>query len=337
MKGFFIEVSNNLLDPKHCKQMGDAVWLFMWLIDKITTVNKENGRVLGGKPIKYNDIEKDLGISRSTYNRWMKILKTGGYVKTVRTPYGSCIVVLKAKKRFGKETGDVSEMTHVIRCIKDKTSLEINPAPDLTHQSSDNDTSMFDYDTSNIRSKTASVDKAGDIKHTGPSGAACVDKRIPGGFTDQLESTLIFKKIEEVPYEMVNETLALFLPVFPMQFIKTGQPFGNVSTREAVGRVLMRYSIPEIKSIIDGFLRKRDDKYCPQPKNIYTFCTFSIDNIKAYILKPIGGLWAQRPISTPEQRAASDALIKQKTDAIREKQRINKEEWEKEHPQNNGQ
>ena len=53
MKGYFIEITNNLLDPKHQKAMKESVWLFMWLIDKMTSITEEGiGRVLGGKPIK---------------------------------------------------------------------------------------------------------------------------------------------------------------------------------------------------------------------------------------------------------------------------------------------
>ena len=153
MKGFFIEVSNNLLDPQHCKQLGEAVWIFMWLIDKITVITaQEKGKVLGNKPIRYEDIKTDLGISRSTYGRWMDVLEDNGYITTLRTPYGKCIVVLKAKKRFNKSVPiDDSKMTHLITsvknetsgCVKNDASVSINDTshtqkrhishPDMTH------------------------------------------------------------------------------------------------------------------------------------------------------------------------------------------------------------
>jgi hypothetical protein len=103
MKGFFIEITNNLLDPKHQKAMKDSVWLFMWLLDKITSIDEGGiGKILGGKPIKPEEIIKDLGISERTYWNWMKILLSAGYINTKRTSFGCVITVNKARKRFGR-------------------------------------------------------------------------------------------------------------------------------------------------------------------------------------------------------------------------------------------
>ena len=148
MKGFYIEVSNDLLDPKHCHTMGDAVWLFMWFLDKMTIIDSDlgEGKVLGGKPIVYTDLEIDLGISRSTFFRWSEILKQGGYIRTLRTPRGQVITVLKAKKRFGRSVKSDTSLNKK-RCSKNDTSVTIN------------DTSMLDYDTSNIDS---TIDKSVD-------------------------------------------------------------------------------------------------------------------------------------------------------------------------------
>lgn len=82
--------------------MGSAVWLFMWLLDRMTSVNEEGiGKVLGGKPITYEEVEPCLGMSRRTYSRWMEILRDGGYILTTRTPAGISIKIYKAKKSFG--------------------------------------------------------------------------------------------------------------------------------------------------------------------------------------------------------------------------------------------
>lgn len=115
--------------------MGDSVWLFMWFLDKMTIIDSEKGegKVLGGKPIKYEDVKDDLGISRSTYIRWLSVLRKWKYLKTLRTPYGQVITVLKAKKRFGRSS-------------KNDTSEK----PEMTHLSHENDTS----------NKTVSVDTA---------------------------------------------------------------------------------------------------------------------------------------------------------------------------------
>lgn len=111
MKGFFIEITNRLLEGKHRKAMGESVWLFMWLLDRMTSINESGvGKVLGGKPIKYEDVNDDLDLPERTYRRWVSILKNTGYINTLRTPYGIVISVNKAKKRFGKR--DVPKMAH---------------------------------------------------------------------------------------------------------------------------------------------------------------------------------------------------------------------------------
>lgn len=103
MKGFGIEIKNNLLDPKHIEHMGIAVWLYMWCIDKMTSIDEDGvGKVLGGKPIKYEELGEELGISVRTYRRWVSILTKEGYINTKATMRGLIFTVNKAHKRFGK-------------------------------------------------------------------------------------------------------------------------------------------------------------------------------------------------------------------------------------------
>jgi hypothetical protein len=132
MKGYYIEITNNLLEAKHRNKMGESVWLFMWLLDKMTSISEEGvGKVLGGKPIKYDEIKKDLGISRSTFQRWVNILEKEKYIITIRTPYGLSFSVNKAKKVFGKKvdkpvvsSGQKNERCVISgqRCVKNDTS-----------------------------------------------------------------------------------------------------------------------------------------------------------------------------------------------------------------------
>lgn len=103
MKGFYIEITNNLLEPKHRKAMKESVWLFMWLLDKITSISEEGiGKILGGKPIKYEEVNEDLDIPERTYKRWISILRKNDYINVQRAPYGLIISVNRAKKRFGQ-------------------------------------------------------------------------------------------------------------------------------------------------------------------------------------------------------------------------------------------
>lgn len=111
MKGFGIEIKNDLLEPKHIRNMGSSVWLYMWLLDKITSTTEDGiGRVLGGKPVKYNDVKKELGISQDTYTKWIKKLLKYPYIHTTRTPYGISFFVIKAFKRFGRRIRLTSEL-----------------------------------------------------------------------------------------------------------------------------------------------------------------------------------------------------------------------------------
>ncbi len=96
----YFKIYNGLLEPKHIEAMSEAVWLYMWFQEKNTSVNENGeGKVLGNKPIKYeDDIKPALGVSRATYKRWINILRDAGYIKTIRSPYGLTVVITKAKK-----------------------------------------------------------------------------------------------------------------------------------------------------------------------------------------------------------------------------------------------
>lgn len=112
MKGFGIEIKNNLLDPKHVDNMSSSVWFYMWLVDHITLINlKGEGIVLGGKPVKYEEVLKDLGMSRDTYTRWIEKLEIYPYIETTRTPYGIKFKVFKAHKRFKNRIRENAEST----------------------------------------------------------------------------------------------------------------------------------------------------------------------------------------------------------------------------------
>lgn len=123
MKGYGITIKNDLLDPKHIEGMGIAVWLYMWLLDKMTKINdRKDGQVLGGKPITYEDVKADLGIGRSTYFRWLQALEDGQYITCNRTPRGVTVVLHKAKKYYGNRVPNVG--------LKGEISV-----PDVNHQS----------------------------------------------------------------------------------------------------------------------------------------------------------------------------------------------------------
>jgi|SRR6266487_2255937 len=102
LQSFDIGLRDGLMDPKHVRNMGPAVWLYMWLVRKMTRIDetKRLGHVLGGKPVTYEDIRLGLGISHRTYDRYIDLLRDHGYIVTTRTPRGLVIAVTKAKKSF---------------------------------------------------------------------------------------------------------------------------------------------------------------------------------------------------------------------------------------------
>lgn len=85
--------------------MGEAVWLYLWLLDKMTSVNENGvGKVLGNQPVTNELIAADLGIHRNTYGKYVKRLREAGYIQTIRSPYGLIITVNKAEKIFTKRS-----------------------------------------------------------------------------------------------------------------------------------------------------------------------------------------------------------------------------------------
>lgn len=116
MKGFYISVKNDLLEPKHYKSMREAIWLYLWLLDRMTSVNENGtGKVIGGQPVTNEMITADLGVHRNTYHKYIKVLREAGYIQTLRTPHGLVITVNKAKKIFQKSSTRTSDsQTRVI-------------------------------------------------------------------------------------------------------------------------------------------------------------------------------------------------------------------------------
>jgi len=104
MKGYYIEITNNLLEAKHRKRMGTAVWEFMWCLDKITKVDTEGlGWIYGGRPINLREIKEEIGITEPKISKNLNKLMREGYLILLRTPRGLVIKVCKAKKRFAQK------------------------------------------------------------------------------------------------------------------------------------------------------------------------------------------------------------------------------------------
>jgi DNA-binding MarR family transcriptional regulator len=97
----YFPVCKGLLDAKHRKRMGVAIWEFLWCLDRMTKIDGAGmGVVLGGKPVNLSDFAEVFGTSEVTVSRNLQKLERHGYLVLVHAPYGIVIKVSKAKKRF---------------------------------------------------------------------------------------------------------------------------------------------------------------------------------------------------------------------------------------------
>lgn len=102
MDEFYLSIKSSLIEYKHYIAMGNCVWLYMWLLDRVTKIDADGfGVVWGGKPVKLEDFKGNLELKKRTYARYVNQLEEAGYISTTRTPYGLTFKVAKAKKFFG--------------------------------------------------------------------------------------------------------------------------------------------------------------------------------------------------------------------------------------------
>ena len=100
---FYITISNGLIKGDHRKKMGEAVWEFMWCIDRVTKIDDEGfGWVLGGKPINLSEPANDMEVHEVTVSRNLTKVEEKGYIKKFLTPNGIRILVSKAKQGFNR-------------------------------------------------------------------------------------------------------------------------------------------------------------------------------------------------------------------------------------------
>jgi len=104
-KSYPLPFWSGFFERKHYEAMGGGpVFLFGYLVNKTTRENCGNdgklGIVLGGKPIRDDEIAKHYDINRKTVARFREILIKEKYIDCQRTPYGYRYTVRKSKK-FG--------------------------------------------------------------------------------------------------------------------------------------------------------------------------------------------------------------------------------------------
>lgn len=114
-----IPVWNGLIE--HRREMGPAIWEFLWLLDKITVEKSDDdgrkvGLVLGGKPILVSQLATDLRLDERTVRKNLGRLERHGYISRKRTPRGKTIRVLNSAKWDiwkSKRAGENTRSRHV--------------------------------------------------------------------------------------------------------------------------------------------------------------------------------------------------------------------------------
>ena len=99
-KSYPFPVWSGLLTRKHRKAIGIAVWFFLWLLDRVTRDENGWGIVLGGKPVKDEEVALELGVHINTVRSDRVTLCDGKYIQCTRTPYGFSYRVRNSRK-FG--------------------------------------------------------------------------------------------------------------------------------------------------------------------------------------------------------------------------------------------
>ena len=97
-KPFLFTVSAGLLDVKHCRAIGPALWTYLAIIDRQT--HPTSGVVNRGEPISAARLGSRMGLSQDAVLRHLERLEGGGYVELKRAQHGLIITVAKPKKLF---------------------------------------------------------------------------------------------------------------------------------------------------------------------------------------------------------------------------------------------
>lgn len=97
----FVEQSvfTQIIQSKHYRKMRSAIWLILYLAKK---ADQRTGQLR----TNLDTISADMGIARSTIKRWLKMLRSGGYVETGGT---GRLFTIRIKTR--NETSDSSNLT----------------------------------------------------------------------------------------------------------------------------------------------------------------------------------------------------------------------------------
>ncbi len=136
---------SGLLEPRHYKNIGNAIWLFLWCISSTTAEEEKEGTVWGfvlrGKPMKLSEISGHFGVNEKTVSRWLDTLEQHDYIRITRAPRGLILAVKNSKKYTDRNVRSVES---------DQTKVSYHPGGEETkmsdHGNSDK-TNLSDHST----------------------------------------------------------------------------------------------------------------------------------------------------------------------------------------------
>lgn len=132
---------SGLLEPEHYKNIGNAIWLFLWCVSSTTSEKQEEGTVwgivLGNKPMKLSEIGERFGVNDKTVSRWLDNLEQHEYIRVTRAPRGLILAVRNSKKWTDKIVRSPgSEQTEMSDHIDgDKTNMSVHKQTEQTKMS----------------------------------------------------------------------------------------------------------------------------------------------------------------------------------------------------------
>ncbi len=104
-RSYAIPVWNGILEAKHRRRIGGALWEFLWCLDRITQEKNKLGIVLGGKPVTAKEVTQEFGVYEQTVRRHFDSLEERGYIERTLTPWGYSIRVKNSLKFRSREVG----------------------------------------------------------------------------------------------------------------------------------------------------------------------------------------------------------------------------------------
>jgi hypothetical protein len=101
-----IGVRDGILSWKHVRALGPALPLYLWAVRRVTKEDHGMGLLLGGKPMRYEDIAGELADETGrpavrTLKRWMARLIRKGYLEVKHSVYSRMVIRVTKAKKFG--------------------------------------------------------------------------------------------------------------------------------------------------------------------------------------------------------------------------------------------